>query len=158
MMHVLGNVYTALLLTKCFHKLIEKRVSPILEYVFKCIINVILLFSFGNTSCLFLSVRSYFKTIYLLLLYTPMLLMQRAQPIWQNVIELQLIEHGPRSSKNRVLLIGNYQPFIMVLNKLAGKQVIWYTDSKNCISIIEKGSLKSNLVISAYIQAVLDIK
>ena len=33
----------------------------------------------------------------------------------------------------------------MVLNKLAGKQVIWYTDSKNCISIIEKGSLKSNL-------------
>ncbi|XP_053403229.1 uncharacterized protein LOC128558328 [Mercenaria mercenaria] len=49
-----------------------------------------------------------------------------------------------QSSTFREMLAINYC-LLSFSSKLAGRRVLWHTDSKNCVSIIEKGSMNSNL-------------
>lgn len=49
-----------------------------------------------------------------------------------------------QSSTFRELLAINYS-LLNFLHKLAGRRVLWYTDCKNCVAIIEKGSMNTSL-------------
>jgi hypothetical protein len=144
MMPVLGNV--ALLQTKSFYQLIERRVSwdsvmnisecyltvqfwesqlskPFSKKLFKDFLPSVIAYSDASNVAGAAFLVECDKVI--------------AHRAWTEFEQNQ-------SSTYRELLAIHYGLNSFV-SKLAGKQVIWYTDSKNCVSILEKGSLKLTL-------------